>query len=95
MGLSPFMEIKQWDRIRLSVEESARRLQRIAYLDRCCLKIEAGHMIARPEYEVKGALGRLLWQDAEHHTNFAIDVSSCGRVQLLLISVRIALLRSS
>lgn len=63
--LHPFMGIDNWDRIGLSVEESARRLQRIAYVDRHCMRLEAGHMTARPEYEVKGALARFTWQDAE------------------------------
>ncbi|BFT72123.1 hypothetical protein [Paenibacillus sp. P36] len=68
--LHPFMGIEQWDRIGLSVEESAKRLQRIAYVDRRCMNLEAGHMTARPEYEVKGALARFTWQDAEFYNQF-------------------------
>ncbi|MDR6879933.1 hypothetical protein [Bacillus sp. 3255] len=63
--LHPFMGIENWDRVGLSVEESARRLQRLAYVDRSCMRLEAGHLAARPEYEVKGALARFTWQDAE------------------------------
>jgi hypothetical protein len=65
--LHPFMGIEQWDRVGISVEESVKRLQRIAYIDRQLMRIEAGHMTARPEYEVKGSLARMLWQDAEFY----------------------------
>ncbi len=65
--LHPFMGIEQWNRIGISVEESARRLQRIGFVDRRLMRLEAGHMCARPEYEVKGALARFCWQDAYHH----------------------------
>ncbi|MBM7565292.1 hypothetical protein [Paenibacillus sacheonensis] len=65
--LRPFMEIERWDVVGMSVEESAKRLRRIAWLDRQLMRIEAGHMTARPEYEIKGALGRLTWQDADHY----------------------------
>lgn len=68
--MKPFMEIEDWDRIGLSVAESAKRLQRIAYIDRQLMRIEAGHMIARPEYEIKGALGRMVWEDASHYDQF-------------------------
>ncbi|WNR45453.1 hypothetical protein [Paenibacillus roseipurpureus] len=68
--LHPFMGIENWDRIGMSVEESAKTIQRIAYVDRQLMRIEAGHMAARPEYEIKGALARLSWQDAEHHEQF-------------------------
>ncbi|WP_248926200.1 hypothetical protein [Paenibacillus hamazuiensis] len=64
--MHPFMGIEEWDKIGMSVAESAGRLQRIAYLDRQLAMIEAGHMIARAEYEIKGALGRILWQDSVH-----------------------------
>lgn len=60
------MGIEDWDRIGLSVQESARRLHRIGYVDRMLMRLEAGHVAARPEYEVKGALARLCWQDANH-----------------------------
>lgn len=68
--LHPFMGIDRWDQIGVSVAESARQLQRIGYIDRQLMRIEAGHMTARPEYEVKGALARMVWQDAEHHNQF-------------------------
>jgi hypothetical protein len=67
MSLHPFMGMKEWNRIGMSVAESTARLKKIAYIDRQCMRIEAGHMIARPEYEVKGALGRFVWQDALHY----------------------------
>ncbi|WP_134698716.1 hypothetical protein [Ammoniphilus sp. YIM 78166] len=65
--MHPFMGIEDWDRVGISVEQSAKRLQRIAFIDREVMRIEAAHMIARPEYELKGALGRMNWQDALHH----------------------------
>jgi hypothetical protein len=65
--LHPFMGMADWDRIGMSVEESARRLQRIGYVDRQLMRLEAGHVTARPEYEVKGALARFSWQDAEFY----------------------------
>ncbi|WP_208607725.1 hypothetical protein [Paenibacillus pectinilyticus] len=64
------MGIQDWDRIGMSVESSAKTLQRIAYVDRQLMRIEAGHVVARPEYEIKGALARLSSQDAEHHEQF-------------------------
>lgn len=65
--LHPFMGIENWNRTGLSVQESTRRLQRIGFLDRGMMRIEAGHMVARPEYELKGALGRMVWQDGYHY----------------------------
>ncbi|WP_426454647.1 hypothetical protein ACP26L_18200 [Paenibacillus sp. S-38] len=65
--LHPFMGIEEWDRAGISVEESSQRLQRIGYVDRQLMRMEAGHMTARPEYEIKGALARMLWQDAEFY----------------------------
>ncbi|MEC0266789.1 hypothetical protein [Paenibacillus anseongense] len=65
--MHPFMGIEQWDKIGMSVSESANRLHRLAYIDRRLARIEAGHLIARPEYELKGALARLVWQDASFH----------------------------
>lgn len=66
MALHPFMGIDNWDRVGLSVEQSAARLHRIGYLDRQCMRIQAGHMPARPEYEVKGALARGVYRDSVH-----------------------------
>lgn len=68
--LHPFMGIENWNRVGVSVEESAKRLQRIGYVDRKLMRTEAGHMAARPEYEVKGALARFSWQDAEFYDQF-------------------------
>ncbi|TBL80586.1 hypothetical protein [Paenibacillus thalictri] len=65
--MHPFMGIEHWDRIGLSVEESSRRLRRIGFVDRQLMRIEVGHMLARPEYEIKGALARLAWQEAKHN----------------------------
>ena len=62
--MHPFMGIEQWDKVGMSVAESANRLHRLAYIDRRLARIESGHLIARPEYELKGAFARLVWQDA-------------------------------
>ncbi|MBW7454380.1 hypothetical protein K0U00_10090, partial [Paenibacillus sepulcri] len=64
--LHPFMGIKDYGKVGMSVAESSHKLHRIGYVDRRLMKLEAGHMVARPEYEVKGALSRLMWQDASH-----------------------------
>ncbi|MBP1995973.1 hypothetical protein [Paenibacillus eucommiae] len=65
--LQPFMNIKNWDKIGLSVAESANRLRHIAYFDRQLMRIEAGRMVGCPEYEIKGALANIAWFDASHH----------------------------
>ncbi|GGD56717.1 hypothetical protein [Paenibacillus nasutitermitis] len=65
--LDPFMGIKDWDKVGLSVAESAERLRHIAYFDRKIMRIAAGRMIACPEYEIKGILARVSWLDAVHH----------------------------
>lgn len=62
--MHPFMGIEHWNRVGLSVADSAKRLHRLGFIDRQLMRIEAGHMPARPEYEVKGALGRMVWEDA-------------------------------
>lgn len=81
--MHPFMNIKNWDRVGISVEESAKRLQRIAFVDRELMSIEAGHMIARPEYELKGALGRMMWQDALHYDQFR---TRCKQLRMSTVS---------
>ncbi|UKS29230.1 hypothetical protein LOZ80_09945 [Paenibacillus sp. HWE-109] len=81
--LHPFMGIEDWDRVGLSVEESARRLQRIAYMDRGLMHMEAGFMIATPEYEVKGALSRMVWQDASHHDELR---SRCKQLRMSVVA---------
>jgi hypothetical protein len=62
-----FMGLKDWDKIGMSVAESARRLHRIGYLDRQLMRIEAGRMIDCADYEIKGALAKMAWLDATHH----------------------------
>ncbi|MFC4302340.1 hypothetical protein [Cohnella boryungensis] len=81
--MHPFMGITDWDRIGMSVEQSAKRLQRIAYVDRQSMRIEAGHMTARPEYEVKGGLARLIWQDAVHYDGLR---SRCKQLRMSTVA---------
>lgn len=51
-----------------SVEECARRLRRFAHLEQRLTVDLAGHLPGTPEWEAKHALGRHLWEDAEHAT---------------------------
>jgi hypothetical protein len=81
--MHPFMGIEHWQRIGISVEQSAKRLQRIAYMDRQLMRIEAGHMTARPEYELKGALARMIWQDAVHYDALR---SRCKQLRMSVVA---------
>lgn len=81
--MHPFMGIENWKRIGQSVEQSTKRLQRIAYVDRQFMRIEAAHMIARPEYELKGALARMLWQDAVHYDSIR---SRCKQLRMSVVA---------
>src|SRR5579884_2835050 len=55
-------------RLAFGVKENARRLQRYAYLEQRTLLALAGHLVGTPEWEIKQALGRHLWEDSEHTT---------------------------
>src|SRR5690349_13366968 len=48
------------------VEQNSAILRRFAYVERRLVQTLAGWMPAAPELEVKYALGRHLWEDAEH-----------------------------
>jgi hypothetical protein len=50
----------------LSVDESARRLARYAAVERQLMRIGAGHIQGTPEWDLKHAQARHLWEDAEH-----------------------------
>lgn len=59
--------IQDVTRLGYGVEENAAILHRFAWLERQILHVLAGHLISVPEWEVKIALGRHLYEDAEHH----------------------------
>jgi hypothetical protein len=70
--MEPFMGLKDWNKIGMSVAESARRLHRIGFLDRQLMRIEAGRMIDCADYEIKGALAKMAWLDATHHDQLRV-----------------------
>ncbi len=52
----------------VDVETTVMRLRRLVFLESFLTRTMAAHFCAVPEWEVKGALGLHLWQDAEHST---------------------------
>lgn len=52
----------------VDVETTVMRLRRLVFLKTTLTKLMAAHFCGVPEWEVKGALGLHLWQDAEHST---------------------------
>jgi hypothetical protein len=50
------------------VEENARRLHRLAFVHACLMRIGAAHLPARCHWDLKVALGRHLYEDAEAAT---------------------------
>jgi len=56
------------DRPGVDVDATVMRLRRLVFLKTCLTKMMAAHFCGVPEWEVKGALGLHLWQDAEHGT---------------------------
>jgi len=52
----------------VAVETTVMRLRRLVFLKSSLTKLMAAHFCGVPEWEVKGALGLHLWQDAEHST---------------------------
>jgi uncharacterized protein DUF455 len=52
----------------LGVEKTVKQLRRYVFIKSQLVKLIAGHFNGVPEWEVKGALGLHLWQDAEHST---------------------------
>jgi hypothetical protein len=51
-----------------SVKDNVERLRRYAYLEQRLMFLGARHLPGVPEWELKQALGRHLWEDAEHAT---------------------------
>src|SRR6185437_7687776 len=49
-----------------TVQENARRLARLAALERGLMRIGAGQLQRLPEWEVKAFVAQHLYQDAEH-----------------------------
>jgi hypothetical protein len=66
--MRPIAGILDAARPAFGVEENARRLLRYAYLEQQLVVALAGHLVGTPEWEAKHALGRHLWEDAEHAT---------------------------
>jgi hypothetical protein len=64
--MRPYSGIEDVARLGLSVDESARRLARYAAVERQLMRIGAGHIQGSPEWELKHAQARHLWEDAEH-----------------------------
>jgi hypothetical protein len=64
--MRPFAGITDVTKPGLAVEECARRLQRYAAVERQLMRIAAGHLQGTPEWELKAAQARHLWEDAEH-----------------------------
>lgn len=52
----------------VDVETTVMRLRRLVFLKSSLTKLMAAHFCGVPEWEVKGAFGLHLWQDAEHST---------------------------
>ena len=50
----------------LSVETCAARLQSLAYAEERLMRLQATHIVTRPEWDIKILLGRLQYEDALH-----------------------------
>jgi hypothetical protein len=50
----------------LSVGECAARLQTLAYAEERLMRLQVAHMVSVPEWDIKGLLGRLQYEDALH-----------------------------
>jgi hypothetical protein len=66
--MRPIAGIADARRLAFGTQENARRLRRYAYVEQRLLFALAGHLLGTPELEVKHAMGRHLWEDAEHAT---------------------------
>lgn len=65
--LSPYAGLPGATKIGLSVDECAGRIARLAAIARQRLEVFAAHLILSPEWEIKGALGLWLWEDAVNY----------------------------
>jgi hypothetical protein len=50
----------------LSVEACIARLQSLAYAEERLMRLQATHIVTRPEWDIKALLGRLQYEDASH-----------------------------
>ena len=50
----------------LSVEACVARLQTLAYAEERLMRLQASHIVTRPEWDIKILLGRLQYEDALH-----------------------------
>lgn len=50
----------------LGVDECAARLQALAYAEERLMHLQAAHLVTVPEWDIKGLLGRLQYEDAQH-----------------------------
>ena len=66
--MRPIAAIEEAGRVGYGVKENAARLRRFAYLEQRLVLLAARHQPRVPEWEFKSALGRHLWEDAEHAT---------------------------
>lgn len=66
--MRPIAGIENAERIGYGVKENADRLRRFAYLEQRLMFLAARQQPAVPEWELKHAIGRHLWEDAEHAT---------------------------
>ena len=60
-----FAGIEDVERLGFGVEENARRLHRLAYVEQRLMFIAAGHLLSVPEWEAKNEIGLHLWEDAD------------------------------
>lgn len=66
--MRPISGITDAARVGYGVSENAQRLRRFAYIEQRLMFLAARHLQSVPEWELKHALGRHLWEDAEHAT---------------------------
>ena len=50
----------------LSVEECARRIHRLSYVEERLMFLQAAHIVTTPERDLKGLLSRLQYEDGLH-----------------------------
>ncbi|CAA9345544.1 MAG: hypothetical protein AVDCRST_MAG93-6866, partial [uncultured Chloroflexia bacterium] len=67
--MRPLAGIEDAERAGYGVKENAERLRRFAYVEQRMVLLAARHQPRVPEWELKAALGRHLWEDAEHATS--------------------------
>lgn len=76
-----FAGIQDVERMGYGVEENARRLHRLAYVERQLMFVAAGHLLSVPHWEVKYLLGRHLYEDAEHHETLRTRIGELRRAE--------------